>query len=375
MLDTNTVIIMPLIHSWNTIADYQKQTATLLSQKNTVIVAPLSTGEFFLKRVTRYTKKNGVIFHTPIYLLPFKRFPFITAINNRLSFSLFVLDQYIRTLINKKSLLLWYFSAQDLYPHRHVLATIPSLYDCVDDVGWLLNKKKNMLFRKQEAECIKNSTYFFVNSRTLEVNHRTVRKPTARVPQGFAVVEFAASMPTQKIAPSKNKVGYVGHINFRIDWSLLIHTALKAPSIEFHLYGPIMHEPDQEKISLNKVLQIVKKVPNVFLHPQFYNRREVVKHINSFTVAMIPYDTTLPANKNCFPMKFLEYLYCEKPVISTKITELQYYKKYATVSNSPHVWATEILSLCKNPIDITGARAIAKSHSWEKKVNKICSHL
>jgi hypothetical protein len=92
------------------------------------------------------------------------------------------------------------------------------------------------------------------------------------------------------------------------------------------------------------------------------------------TVAIIPYNTIMDFNRNCFPMKLLEYFYIGLPVLSTPIEEVGRYPELTFISNNPDDWTNMIKHFQKNSWPIKNkikSRKIAESHSWKNKLSVI----
>ncbi len=365
---------MPLIHEWDVSSDFQRQTAELLATKNKVIVVKSDRGEFFLKNCKRIEIINNVILYTPHYIIPFKRFEFIQNINIQIIYILLVTKELILKKFDISKLLIWYFQPKFIHFQTYLLRVIPSLYDCVDDVSWNIHPQKNIASSKEEKKCILSSKYFFVNSATLYKKKSSIRKPNALLPQGFDLKQFE-SVKLKNARTDKKIIGYIGYISYRINWKLLAAIALSLPHYEFHMYGPLEVETGNEFVNTNKAVALLKKIPNVHFFINKYSRSEIAQIINSFSIACIPYDLRLEANKFCFPMKFLEYIYWNKPIISTKIRELELYPQYVLCSNESNDWIKEIISILEKNKKYKPGRNTSIDHSWKNKIEKISENI
>lgn len=362
-------IITTLVNTWDVTADFQRQTYKLLARNNRIIVIIENKGEFFLKGAQHFKYIDGIYFYTPIYLLPFKRFKLIELINKNLAITLLFFLELMKVDFKWSKIVFWYFDPIIVFKYRYLLRLFTSIYDCVDDISWDINDKLNKKYLSMEAICIRLSKYFFVNSKILYKRKSQIRKPDSIVPLGFDTESFKSI--TDKKYNIKNTIGYVGLLNYRIDWKLLINLVSVLQDYQFKLYGPVVHDPGYEFIDTANALRILQKFPNVQVFNKKYTRTEISKIIMNFEICIIPYTLQLSANKYCFPMKFFEYLYCEKPVLSTKILELESYPDYCFTSNYYMEWVEVIKGISLNQKRFESGKNFVLENTWQKKIEKI----
>lgn len=360
----NKIIILPLEGSWNHSADFLRQTAFTLSKNNLVYIYDQNNHYFFLKKNKKksYPHHQNIIFHQVKYYLPFERFKLIDKINRHLSFKIFT-----KTLPKKKKIL-WIF-----YPYYYDLAKIAAksickIYDCVD-----YNENQ-----KQEEALIDNVDYFFVNSLALKNLHKNKsKKPIYLNAQGFfqpedkKMVKFTLNKGNKKAI-----IGYVGGINYRLDYPLLYKLIVNHPEFLFVFYGPEQRNPRLDKIyQTQKWIKKIKQYENT-LFGQSSDHNFIYGLIKNFDLAIIPYNLKLRFNSYCYPMKLFEYFYFKKSVVSSAILELKSKKfnKYIRIADNYKDWENAIEELLsnKNSKKIKNEeRKIALQNSWPNKINKI----
>lgn len=367
MTITGKTIIIPLEGDFAHSADFLRQTAlTLAANNNQVCVYDQNHSHFWLKGkpTVKYPKHHNLQFHTPRYCLPGRRWRWVERLNRRLSWWLFVHS------LRQKNKILWFF-----YPNHFDLAQVKiasciKIYDCVD---YQENTEK-------EKQLIKSVDYFFVNSQALAKLHRhQYKQPILLAAQGF----FEPDAKLIKKSPLKFDrpvIGFVGGINYRLDFPLLEQLISNNPHWQFVFYGPRQkNEQMDQKWQTKKWLNKIEAHPNTYFG-QSSDRHQIYGIIKSFDVAIIPYNTKIAFNKYCYPMKVFEYLYFGKPVVSTPIEELTLAKfsqllKIAITNKEFTRHIKEYLSLPVNQKLDEGKKQLALQNSWQQKIKSMNQHL
>lgn len=358
----NKLIIMPLEGQWQHSADFFKQTALELSKNHQVIIYDQNHANFFLKKpiAVNYPQHINIIFHQVKYFLPGRRLAWIEKINRYFSFCL-LLHKY-----RNVEKVLWIF-----YPNFYDFAKIKmkkmiSLYDCVDYSEDI----------EKEAQLINSVDNFFVNSLTLKRLHKNAPKKSIYIDsQGFFLPD-EKKIPKNKIKKDKPIIGFVGGINYRLDFSLLDKLIGSNPQWQFVFYGPRQKDLEKDLIyQTDSWLKKIKKYQNVTFG-ESKNRYDVYGLIKNFDVAIIPYNIKIAFNKYCYPMKVFEYLYFGKPIVGTEIEELKLdkFKRLVKIANSNQEFETAIKKILfkkLQPNQINKIRKLPLENSWQLKIDKI----
>lgn len=393
----NCLIIIGTNLPYNYPTDYVKQTAKILSKNNHVIVIswqnPLSLKEILLQRKKQHiiipvTKKT--ILFNPLNFLPFKRFALIQKLNLRINS--IILKIWIKLFLKKpstgfKSKILWLFSPC-LYELPKVMGNgYKSLYDCVESYTWQ-DKEKNIIARKQQNWLIKNVNYFFVNSVALAKKYQAFGPIV--VPQGFDLKTFKkyglnnysslGSLPslTRGQTVKKPIIGYVGGINYRLDYQLLIKLAYANPTYSFVFVGSM-----QEHLGEDALFKTDYYINKLFSLSNVYHIQQQPKHklphlISEFDVCLIPYNSQSDFNRYCYPMKIFEYFYLGKPVIATNIPSLYPLRPYVIIANRFAEFNRKLkqnINYCWPQKYVKQQQKFARENSWDKKIEVIYNNI
>lgn len=357
------LVIIPIEGNFSHTADFLRQTALTLAKRNQVYIYDQVNSYFFLKKSKElhYPQHKNITFYQVKYWLPLRRVPWIEKLNRKLSWWLFLLK------FSQQKKLLWFF-----YPNYFDLATIKtphaiSLYDCVD------YQEESA----KEQEMIKNVDYFFVNSNSLaQLHHEQDKRPILLNAQGFFTPQTKTINQTH-YKFDKPVVGFVGGINYRLNFPILEKLISRSPQWQFIFYGPEQFDQkNDQKYKTSFWINKIKNHKNV-LFASSQNRYKVYGIIKQFDVALIPYNTQIIFNRICYPMKLFEYFYFGKPVVSSPIQELMLpkFEDLVYIANNVDEWEQHIetlLSTSWSSDKIAKQKMMAVDNSWSRKVKAIC---
>lgn len=366
----NKVIIFPLLNPWDWSADYLRQTALLLRDENEVIIYDQNQALFFLKKQHQhYPKIKNIHFVQPKYFFPGRRFPFIEHYNRKFSFFLFLTKYFFRQKI------FWCF-----YPDFYDLAQVSffrfkKIYDCVDFHRSQFSQQ-NRLLKLNEKQLIRAVDLFTVNSHSLEKLHRNqVKQVNFLAAQGFFVPQrtihrFHTPLTTKPL------IGFIGALNYRTDFSLLIPLIKNHPDWNFVFIGR-MQKNDEIDLK-NKTYSNWAKIQsfsNTYFHSA-KDRYEVYRWIKTCSLGIIPYSLSYPENRYAYPMKLFEYIYFGKRVVSSAIIELKQkkFKKFVILADTYQEWENAINKILQSPEkedNIKEGKELALQNSWAKKLIQI----
>jgi len=369
------IIIIPFHLPWNWTADFERQTALTLSQNNFVVAVDTHT-PLTLKKILKIKKyhfiekkQKNLYFVKPLCLLPFSKFKFIFKMNLSLFFLFLNLFLIFRRNQGK---ILWLFYPRLIFL-KYLFPNYLSVYDCVDFFT-SEDKQEFQKIKDDEKKTVKTVDFVFANSKVLQKDKKKYRQNINLVPQGFSLDVFKSTQKLPKNSSifklKKPIIGYIGGINHRLDYPLLIKLARKNPKLTFLLVGPLQKD---HLIGFKKQLKELKRIKNIsFLENQ--PRELLTQIINSFDVCLIPYDIKQDFNKFCHPMKIFEYFYLKKPVVSTPIEELKRFQPYVKIADNADKFSKEIKKILKDGWSKEYAqkqRELAIDNSWENKIKEI----
>lgn len=366
----NRFIIMPSYADLADKCDYVRQTAQILGHENKVLIFAINNSvsvKGFWENISNLTgflknKGNGVFVWKITVLVP-KQELRLTKIS--LIINIFTIKLIYFVFNSNQKALLW---VMEPICSRFFLFFFnsESIYDCVDYYAGM-----GEAWKKEENYLIPRVKYFFVNSKTLLNLHQKQKTPPFLVSLGFDYSGYKDC----KITSSRDRrptVGYIGGINYRLDYKLLTSVIEGMPDVDFVFAGPIDYENTVKK-NLSRDINRLFHYRNVIYRGNLEKSR-LPDLISTFKVVIIPYDATLELNKYCYPMKIMEYFYMGKPVVSTSIFELSRYPEFVTVVKTPAEFIKAVNKAKVSPwpkSQITRQKKISLENSWKNKIMEI----
>lgn len=373
--------------------DYVQQTAKILSRDNCVIVAyytaPLAISflvqspRTLLKVLFQWkkiiTSKRNTIYDCQfISVLPFQRIKNIYQLNRKSTCVQLAILLYVRRMFLgvRQNIVLWLFHPTAYYFLKKLCENI-SLYDCVDYIEQRTEEKDNLLDLEQKL--MQKADHIFVNSTRLAQTKKIEISKVHVVACGCAVDEFKMeNLPKRPFGHLQNIkkpiIGYIGHLDYRLDYDLIEYILKRNPKISFVFIGKVLAKRSKEK---NKTIPIeeLKKYSNFHLLAAV-KKNELKWYLQNFGMGIIPYDMDYGVVTYSNPMKFYEYMAMGIPVVSVPIPSLLNYKlltiQFAEGYGQFH---QKLHYLLDHPALKTKYKKqehlIARQNSWEEKVNAI----
>lgn len=374
----DVLVIILYDHPWEHTSDYASQTSEYLRKQNLVVGLLLKDARsikevFFGRQHGWFVKKQqtNCYFIKPLFVIPFRRFQTIVRINMFLNIMLirFLLQctMFLRKTTKKY---IWIYNPEHYFIMKLFGPTFVSIYDCVDYHGASETAQK-------EKDLVCSSDWVFVNSHTLLSVHKKIRNDVHLVPLGFDLHSFSEtrSRPTIQLPPDKPIVGYIGGINSRLDYHLLLDLIKRNKQYNFIFIGPIQKHESHNVFET----RIKPKIDSLFSFPNVYHFPYVSKDmipgvISQFDICSIPYNERFGFNKYCYPMKLFEYFYMGKPVISTPIDELKRFPTYVKIGKTATEWEKNIQGILSKPWPMSyqkEQKTLAVENSWDRKFSQM----
>ncbi|MCB1153994.1 MAG: glycosyltransferase [Deltaproteobacteria bacterium] len=244
-----------------------------------------------------------------------------------------------------------------------------SLYDCVDEYSampgaWMAATKG------MERALLKNVDCVTTTARTLFEDKKAYNNNTHFVPNVADFEHFHKTM-TAKADPAieampRPVVGFVGALNYKLDDELIDKIANARPDWHFVFVGP------------DRGFGVERFRQRHNLH--FLGRRHIEDLptvMAAMDVCWIPYRLDR-YTRGVLPMKFYEYLASGRPVVATRLPELEAFEEHIGLAQSVESFVTAIEEQRAKKNDPTAREAriaLARENSWEKRIGQILGHL
>ncbi|MED4889246.1 glycosyltransferase [Lysinibacillus fusiformis] len=241
-----------------------------------------------------------------------------------------------------------------------------TIYDCMDDHEGFSTNSSEML--SNEENLIYSSDIVLASSQRLyekmiQKNPNTLLVRNAGEYNHFSkkTTDFAGEVRDLK-GPI---IGYYGAISEWFDIELIRKLAKRNPSWTFVLVGN----------TFGCDVSHVEKMPNVILTGEV-TYESLPSYLYKFDVCLIPFlinNLTLATN----PVKVYEYLAAGKPVVSSKLPELEYMKELVYLADTVEDFETSIQqSLSENNKQLVEERKkYAANNTWETRYHEIKQYL
>ena len=315
--------------------------------------------------------KNKLYVHTPFYILPFSRLPFVKKVNQ--AFVLWRINKAIRNL-KFRQYINWFWKHDD-YFFIERLGNHFSVLELSDDQSLFpvfRNEADRNAFRTERDRIISKADIVFTNSPVLRSELKILNQRMFYFPQGTQIDHFRKSLLDSTKIPNdiesipKPVVGWVGALDkFRLDLKLISHIAKKRPHYSFVFIGHI-------GVVDNTNMNDLPKASNIFYlgYRPFDN---LPGYIKAFDVCIIPNDISSLYIRANQPMKFFEFLAAGKPIVTTNIHSLKEFEDVAFISKNKEDFLKNIdLALSEEPDFCRDKRLDrGKELTWHNRVNKM----
>ena len=241
------------------------------------------------------------------------------------------------------------------------------VYCCIHDFATI--SPQHMHLADEEEEMLRTADLIFVLSHRLCSEKSRGRANVHLLPQGANLQDYLNfTGPANLQSFPRPVIGYIGTIHEWFDQNLLKYAAQARPEWTFVFIGP-------HRVNID-VLRSVKNI--VLLGPK--NHSDLPAYVAQFDVGIIPYVNTAFAS-TIRPNKVLEYMVMGKPVVTTRLPELEIFRNHLLSADSPREFLQAIeLALANDcPSKRQERREVAIANSMDRKFgeieNLLLSHL
>ncbi|MDP8225424.1 MAG: glycosyltransferase [Candidatus Lernaella stagnicola] len=241
-----------------------------------------------------------------------------------------------------------------------------SCYDCVDEYSafpgaWAI------VTRKMEQRLLKSVDAVFTTAQSLFEAKRPYNKHTYFVPNVADFGHFHKATTAKPIGRIRNikrpVIGFVGAVNYKLDGELLATLFRLRPNWSFVFIGPDCGFG---------VDQLIRH-----RNAHFWGRKDIDELpaiMAGFDVCMIPYKLNRYI-EGVLPLKFFEYLATGKPVVATKMAELEKYTPMVDLITTPEDFVNAVERRLADDPHREQRLALARANSWEHRIERMLTIL
>lgn len=246
------------------------------------------------------------------------------------------------------------------------------VYECVDEFAAAKGLVHGPTIAAMERELLSKADLTIVTAPALFESKKDLTRRIELAPNGVDVEHFAKASQPETIPPAavadllKPVVGFLGGVQYWIDFDLINHAARAHPEWSFAFVGSV--EP------LARVDK-VRGLPNVhFLGRQPY--AQVPAFVAGFDVCINPYVLDGVADA-CDPLKLYDYLASGKPVVSVDMPAARRFAELMPLTHTPDEFTHALETVLADPDDgaarerAVARQRIAAGHSWTARFKHV----
>ena len=313
--------------------------------------------------VTIHQESQNLYAVTPLMVIPINFLPKGAVYNFFSSINSWLLKISIKRILKKYTIKDFIFvNSYNPFYQISLSAIKPKLtvYHCVDNIS--ASKYVNKHGAYLEQDMIASYDLTLVTSRKLHSYASAFSKHVYLLPNAVEFSLFAADqtlLPADFPVSDKKIIGYIGSVDHRIDYELLLNIANQFPHFIILLVGPL--SDDYKKSPLPGMTNVIttgaKKI------------HELPGYLTRIDCAIIPFKCN-ELTSCIYPLKLNEYLAAAKPVVSTPFSvDLDDFKDVICIS-----MAAGFVESIKNELSATNPekenerRAVAQKNTWAARV-------
>ena len=244
------------------------------------------------------------------------------------------------------------------FPLAGALGESKLIYYCYDEIRaaeWC-GKHGGVM----EDQFMKKVDQVIVTSEGLLENKSKVHPNVTLVKNGVDFDLFhQAFNPKSK---TRKVIGYVGSIDFRLDYELLELLVTSFPQYDFHFVGRITEADQQKRLDqYENVSFFGAKQPH-----------EIPHYLSNFDIGIIPFAKN-EFTKNIYPLKINEYLAAGLPVISTDFAPLSDFVEFVSVAKNQQEFIKSIYEeLTLDSLNLAQLRVdMARKNDWSSRAIQV----
>lgn len=311
--------------------------------------------------------KDNLYLYSPPLLFPFaNRWRIFNRLNQRLMAR--ALKKACTTLNFKDPILLTYLpNTIDMLGR---LGEKLLVYDCVDEHSAFQGFNPDLV-RQMEIELLQRSDLVLVTAQPLYDDKSRYAREIHILRNAADVKHFSTAQDKNLPIPldvkdiPKPVLGFIGRIKEWIDLDLIRQVAIARPDWSIVMVGPVEIDAD---------ITNLKELANVYFVGS-KSKEELPGYLKKFDVCLNPFKIS-KLSQAVNPLKFYEYLASGKPIVSTPMPEMEMLETLVEIGEGKDgVIAAIERALNDNPEKTWARLNLAAEHSWEQRVETLCSLL
>jgi glycosyltransferase involved in cell wall biosynthesis len=284
--------------------------------------------------------------------------PFANSVFDRLNSNL--IKMQVRKFITSDTVFWFTAPSAVLLPLLEEFPSVPVIYEMMDDYG-MIQPRRRPIIDRNENRMLQRADRVMVTSANLLAKAMKYVPPERcfQIGNGVDIGKFHksdyAQLPENCFKNGRKIIGYIGAIEWWLDYDLINAIAANYPRCNVVFVGPVRYD----KIPVRDNLFFLGKRPF----------ESVPDYCNAFDVCLIPFKPGEFAD-TINPVKLYEYFALGKPVVSYIMKELLQYRDGLYLADSQKSFVDQIaLALGEKDADkARRRREIAAANSWDSKL-------
>lgn len=230
-----------------------------------------------------------------------------------------------------------------------------------------------------EEKLLRSADVVFASSAVIakalreRVDREIIIIPNAADVRAFSSVIFGENVPLDLVDIPSPRIGYIGNINRKVDFSLVEYLARRNRAWQFVFVGGVGNFDEETRACWERC----QELDNIhFLGAK--ERSELPQYVAGMDVNIMCYRRGKGIwTEGGYPLKLHEYLAVGKPVVATDLPTLAEFSNVLDLAGSPAQWEEKLNAALsgKGAGSLTQRRAVAAMNDWDDRVRDIDTHL
>jgi glycosyltransferase involved in cell wall biosynthesis len=324
-----------------------------------------------------YRQARNFFFYTPLLLIPPSRGKYFGPISgiNKVLFLRQTKQLLTRFGTRPKDAVVWCFHPlqryiYDLFENTTRVYRVFDNYD--EEPFW--NAKEKEQIRNNEKHFLGTADLVIASSSVLREDKIPHRNDVHWVPNGVDFGVFSQALRPDCRVPQdieqypRPRIGFVGKLNFKIDFALVNYLARSRPNASFLFIGP---NDGTEEFNSSQEFKEAQRISNIhFLGTRPYE--SLPCYLKGFDACIIPFVIN-EYTKRIYPLKVHEYLAAGRPVVSTPLPDLLAFSEVVGIADNKEHYLELLDSavIDKSSEKVCARLEVARQNSWDARAQTV----